>query len=558
MPQSTKLQFSRMLGSDNNVSGVRRCFPTVDKRLWLSKAFYASFYVAIGALFPYLPVYFKQLKLSSHQNGILIGIRPLIQFCVTPLWGACADRFCKSKAIFLVSVLGWLVSNFSLYFVPVNNDPRLCDVYNYSNEDEISFQKSHISPVKPIGNTSNQNIITRQRTRKHVNDFYSRVSPYLDTTVPFIPFAFRDFRDVCSITSQGNKGLEDPDHWKEKPEVDIAKLLPSSQKQFQDSMSGVVRSGKHVSCNSKEFLFLLLVTIIGTIIAAPAQALADTVTLQSLGSETHKYGGVRLWGSLGWGIGGFSVGAAVSTNYRKDHCGEDVIDYGPCFYVYVAGMSAAFLFATQFQFDQTQSTKDSTTDNSKTENISEGLKVFRSPQFCFVIFIAFFCGSATGFIETFLFWYLHELGGGQLLFSVVNGLNCAAEVCVFFITDKLLCYLGHINVIYVTLFCYSVRFIYFYFVESPWVVLPAELLQGITTAAFWSSCVSYVGLHPGASNTVQGILNGVYMGLGFATGGFLGGSLVHVAGIKSSFLLYALVSFCLLLTFAVINNYIKK
>lgn len=558
MPQSTKLQFSRMLGSDNNVSGVRRCFPTVDKRLWLSKAFYASFYVAIGALFPYLPVYFKQLKLSSHQNGILIGIRPLIQFCVTPLWGACADRFCKSKAIFLVSVLGWLVSNFSLYFVPVNNDPRLCDVYNYSNEDEISFQKSHISPVKPTGNTSNQNIITRQRTRKHVNDFYSRVSPYLDTTVPFIPFAFRDFRDVCSITSQGNKGLEDPDHWKEKPEVDIAKLLPSSQKQFQDSMSGVVRSGKHVSCNSKEFLFLLLVTIIGTIIAAPAQALADTVTLQSLGSETHKYGGVRLWGSLGWGIGGFSVGAAVSTNYRKDHCGEDVIDYGPCFYVYVAGMSAAFLFATQFQFDRTQSTKDSTTDNSKTENISEGLKVFRSPQFCFVIFIAFFCGSATGFIETFLFWYLHELGGGQLLFSVVNGLNCAAEVCVFFITDKLLCYLGHINVIYVTLFCYSVRFIYFYFVESPWVVLPAELLQGITTAAFWSSCVSYVGLHPGASNTVQGILNGVYMGLGFATGGFLGGSLVHVAGIKSSFLLYALASFCLLLTFAVINKYIKK
>lgn len=549
MPQSTKLQLSRMLDSDNNVSGVRRCFPTVDKRLWLSKAFYASFYVAIGALFPYLPVYFKQLKLSSHQNGILIGIRPLLQFCVTPLWGACADRFCKSKAIFLASVLGWLVSNFSLYFVPVNNDPRLCDGYNYSNEDEISFE--------PIRNTNYQNIITRQRTRKHVHDFYSRVSPYLDTTVPFIPFTFQDFRDVCSITSQGNKGLEDTEHWKEKPEVDIAKLQPSDLKQFQDSMNGVVTSGEHISCNSKEFLFLLLVTIIGTIVAAPAQALADTVTLQNLGSETHKYGGVRLWGSLGWGIGGFSVGASVSTNYHKNHCGEDVIDYGPCFYVYAAGMSVAFLFATQFQFDQAQSTEDSSTDISKTVNISEGLKIFRSPQFCFVIFIAFFCGSATGFIETFLFWYLHELGGGQLLFSVINGLNCAAEVCVFFITDKLLCYLGHINVIYVTLFCYSVRFSYFYFVESPWVVLPAELLQGITTAAFWSSCVSYVGLHPGASNTVQGILNGVYMGLGFAAGGFLGGSLVYVAGMKSSFLLYALASFCVLLTFAFINKYNK-
>ena len=542
MPQSTKFQLCRMLDSDNNVSGVRRrCFPTVDKRLWLSKAFYASFYVAIGALFPYLPVYFKQLKLSSHQNGILIGIRPLIQFCVTPLWGACADRFCKSKAIFLVSVLGWLVSNFSLYFVPVNNDPRLCDVYHYSNKGEISF--------KPVRNASrHQIIITRQQTRKYVLDFYPRVSPYLDITVPFIPFTFQDFRDVCNITSQGNKGLEDSDHWKVKP---------FDQKQFQDSKSGVVTSGEHVSCNSKEFLFLLLVTIIGTIVAAPAQALADTVTLQSLGSDTHKYGGVRLWGSLGWGVGGFSVGAAVSTNYRKNHCGEDVIDYGPCFYVYAAGMSMAFLFATQFQFNQARSTEDSSTDTSKTASISEGLKIFRSPQFCFVIFIAFFCGSATGFIETFLFWYLHELGGGQLLFSVINGLNCAAEVCVFFITDKLICYLGHINVIYVTLFCYSVRFIYFYFVESPWVVLPAELLQGITTAAFWSSCVSYVGLHPGASNTVQGILNGVYMGLGFAAGGFLGGSLVYLAGMKNSFLLYALASFCVLLTFLVVNKYNK-
>lgn len=540
-----------MLDSDNNVSGVRRCFPSVDKRLWLSKAFYASFYVAIGALFPYLPVYFKQLKLSSHQNGILIGIRPLIQFCVTPLWGACADKLCKSKAIFLVSVLGWLVSNFSLYFVPVNNDPRFCDIYSYSSEDEISFI--------PIGNASYQNIVTRQRTRKHLHDFYSRVSPYLDTTVPFIPLTFRDFRDVCNITSQGNKGIEDRKHWKEKPAVaDTAKLQPSDQKQFQDSMSGVVTSGEHISCNSKEFLFLLLVTLFGTIVAAPAQALADTVTLQSLGSETHKYGGVRLWGSLGWGIGGFTVGAAVSTNYRENHCGEAVIDYGPCFYVYAAGMSVAFLFATQFQFDQAQSTQHSSTDILKTANISEGLKIFRSPQFCFVLFIAFFCGSATGFIETFLFWYLHELGGGQLLFSVINGLNCAAEVFVFFITDKLICYLGHIDVIYVALFCYSVRFIYFYFVESPWVVLPAELLQGITTAAFWSSCVSYVGLHPGASNTVQGILNGVYMGLGFATGGFLGGSLVHIAGMKSSFLLYALASFGILLAFAVTNKYVKQ
>lgn len=523
---------------------------------WVSKAFYASFYVAIGALFPYLPVYFKQLKLSSHQNGIIIGIRPLIQFCVTPLWGACADRFCKSKAILLLSVLGWLVSNFLLSLVPVNNNPKLCDFYNKNYEDGISYRRNDTS-LQPNGGSSfgdYKHFVNSGHAKKQ--DFYSRVSPYLDTTVPFLPITLVDFQDVCRVTSQGNKNVID--HGQEKPEVDITKTPSSSQKPFQDSLSRVDHNDKYVSCDSKQFMYLLLVTVIGTIISAPAQALADTATLQTLHGETHKYGRVRLWGSLGWGIGGFSVGAAISSNYQKNHCGEPVIDYSPCFYVYAVGMGVAFLCATQFKFDQIQDCLDvSGEDHSKTNKITEGLKVFRSPQFCFVILIAFFCGSATGFIETFLFWYLHELGGGQLLFSVINGLNCAAEVCVFFVTDKLLCFLGHINVIYLALFCYSLRFVYFYFVQSPWAVLPAELLQGITTAALWSSCVSFVGLHPGASNTVQGILNGVYMGLGFASGGFMGGLLVHVAGMKLSFLLYALASLCVLLMFVVINK-IKK
>ena len=535
-----------------------RCAFTVDKRTWLSKAFYASFYVAIGALFPYLPVYFKQLKLSSRQNGILIGIRPLIQFCVTPVWGACADKFCKSKVILLLSVLGWLVSNFLLLLVPVNNDPKLCEFYNNNYEDGSAYQRNN-SRLHSINDsfTIYKHFISHKHARKQ--DFFSRVSAYLDTTVPFFPITLRDFHDVCITTSENYdkpiNGTTAQGHWHEKSEVGIIASRPSNQQSSQDSLSTIDHNTKHISCNSTQFIYLLSVTVIGTIIAAPAQALADTATLQNLHGETHKYGRVRLWGSLGWGVGGFSVGAAVSTNNQKNYCGEIVIDYSPCFYVYAAAMSVAFLCATQFQFDENLDHPDmSDAGNSKNNNIIEGIMVFRSVQFCFVIFIALFCGSATGFIETFLFWYLHELGGGQLLFSVINGLNCAAEVCVFFVTDKLLNFLGHINVIYLALFCYSLRFIYFYFIQSPWAVLPAELLQGITTAALWSSCVSYVGLHPGASNTVQGILNAVYMGLGFASGGFMGGLLVHFTGMKFSFLLYSIASLCFLLIFVVINK----
>ena len=470
---------------------------------------------------------------------------------MTPVWGACADRFCKNKVILLLSVLGWLVSNFLLFLVPANYDLNLCDAY----EDNVSHQGNQtILQISYNDSPENyKNLVIREDLKRL--DFYSRISPYLDTTVPFFPITFQDFQDVCSSRLQHHNNTKDvktgQDQWQEKPNVEIVNSRHPSQHSFQDPLSGVSPDDKHLSCRSTQFIYLLCVTVIGTIIAAPAQALADTATLQSLHGETHKYGRVRLWGSLGWGLGGFSVGAAVSTNKRTNYCGEVVIDYGPCFYVYIAAMGIAFLCASQFQFEQNE---ESEVNSSKTNKIIEGLKVFRSPQFCFIIFIAFFCGSATGFIETFLFWYLHELGGGQLLFSVINGLNCAAEVCVFFVTDKLLSFLGHINVIYLALFSYSLRFVYFYFIHSPWTVLPAELLQGITTAALWSSCVSYVGLHPGASNTVQGILNGVYMGLGFATGGFMGGLLVNFIGMKLSFLLYSFASLFCLVSFAVVNK----
>ena len=144
------------------------------------------------------------------------------------------------------------------------------------------------------------------------------------------------------------------EQWQEKPKVDIVNSRPPSQRSFQDPSSRISPDDKHLSCRSTQFIYLLCVTVIGTIIAAPAQALADTATLQSLHGETHKYGRVRLWGSLGWGLGGFSIGAAVSTNKRTNYCGEVVIDYGPCFYVYAAAMGVAFLCASQFQFEQNE------------------------------------------------------------------------------------------------------------------------------------------------------------------------------------------------------------
>lgn len=537
---------SDQVSSKNKGNILDKNCPCIDQRVLVPKAFYTFFYTGIGALFPYLPVYFKQLHLTPHETGVLIGVRPLIQFLATPIWGAIADRFCKGKVVLLISVLGWLVSNVLLALIPDTRHTRLCD--NIVDYDPKMKQLSDSTMLMKRSLSSNVSFRTQRLDSSKINNLIQNKT-YLSKSKTAQSVSFTNTSNETFVLKQ--RQFYNTTHSRVYNFEDqysrpwIVNLMDDQETILHDN----------ITSDRRIFRYLLAVTVVGTMLSAPTHAMADTATLTSLEGALHKYGKVRLWGSLGWGVGGFTVGSAVSTSYSTRCNGEIIIDYFPCFYVYAVAMGMAFLSATQFRYSGKAEDLIECPDSSGLKN---AIKVLRSPQYCFLLVIAFYCGSATGFIETFLFWYLHEMGGGQFLFSVINGINCAGEVCVFLVTDRMISCFGHLNIIYLALVCYSLRFIYFYTVTSPWWVIPAELLQGITTAALWASCVSYVGLHPGASHTLQGILNGVYMGLGFAAGGFVGGGIVHLVGMRNAFLVYSVISFVICIIFYLLNKYHKN
>lgn len=124
-------------------------FKHVDRQLLVSKMFYFFFYSAFGSLFPLMGVYFKQLGMNPAQVGILTGVRPFIEIFSAPFWHSLAERFRKSKALLVFSLLSWIVFTYSL--AHIRPPASACIAFNdsdyvlytpYSNNDLSNFEIS--------------------------------------------------------------------------------------------------------------------------------------------------------------------------------------------------------------------------------------------------------------------------------------------------------------------------------------------------------------------------------------------------------------------------------
>lgn len=58
---------------------------------------YLIYFAAIGAAFPYLPVFYRDLGLGLAEIGFLTAIQAAVQLLLAPVWGGLADRFPRTR-----------------------------------------------------------------------------------------------------------------------------------------------------------------------------------------------------------------------------------------------------------------------------------------------------------------------------------------------------------------------------------------------------------------------------------------------------------------------------
>ncbi|KAK7076565.1 Major facilitator superfamily domain-containing protein 6 [Halocaridina rubra] len=382
----------------------------VNQELLIAKTFYFFFFSAFGSLFPLMAVYFKQLGMNPAQTGILIGIRPFVEFIAAPFWGSIADRFQKGKMMLLCAVGSWIVFTLSLGFV--QPPATACVVFNGTNHilktpyvtskkkrsyDPSSFVlnvveegEPEILPTPlPLHELSDEkrSVIIDNYFLSNEEDDDSEILPasvILKEPEPSVisiqPYFYHkrsidpsdDFERLLSKNDLAMMSTRPlwrskrdtplpPDHVIGKSPhvvhytVNFKEFKGAEEDWLSPPFSSIVYRSGDVH---KVFFLLLLLVLLGEFFSSPAITLADSAVLTYLGDEADHYGRQRMFGSLGWGLAMFFVGIALdhSTAFPGHPCGphEKERNYTICFAVFSVLMGCAMITASQFKFDYTE------------------------------------------------------------------------------------------------------------------------------------------------------------------------------------------------------------
>ena len=519
----------------------------VDKSFFVSKAFYFFFYTALGSLFPFFSLFYKQLWLTPGQIGLLLALRPAVKLVCLPLWKMVTDRFSRPKVVYFISILGWTIGYFGQSLVYPTNLPcyGYQSLHSTTSSPNISISNSSVVSVNNITTRSllqdshpseslqkwdprNYRPLSRKerdqgylldnaQSTNLINNFARAPTLLLNEPTknkgiyanlkgktgrlnePSETYS-RSLKEGKNIEGVTDADSQENDHEVEREiKADTATSGIVERKKddvikVYEKMGTLIPSPKEnddfrIKFNTWIFRCLILIVILTEIITTPTPMLADIAIVQSLVETKSEYGKQRLFGSLGLSLAAILVAVWVSLN--TDCLFTDTIDYIPCFYLFEIAIGATVLVSLFVKFDRPDS------EASNGYEFLDAMKLFKNFKNGVFLVTLFAFGFFHSLHYAFLFWYLQDLGGTPVLFSIILLIYCLAEVVMYFVSGYVVEAIGQQGMICLAFACYTARYLMYSYLRDPWLVIPMEMVQGITYGGVWSIAAVYVNAPPG-------------------------------------------------------------
>lgn len=288
------------------------------------------------------------------------------------------------------------------------------------------------------------------------------------------------------------------------------------------------------------FMPLLCIVFAAAAMRAPITPQVDALVITSL-TDKSKYGEMRLWGAVSFGVFAF-LGGAVQYFVFNFVCYAVCTLCAGCIVLYITRRTTARSGPSAVSAADNSSPQPDSSRPSMQVAMRNVLA--RHPSVLVFAVIVFLSGMGLGVISAFLFLRLKQLEGSGLVMGLSRFITCAAEVPMFHFAGKLQKKYGTWKMLVLTQAAFVLRFTYYSFLTNPWAVLPCEVLHGLTYATTWSVSCTFINTisPPQCRSTMQAMLEGLHWGFGGGMGALVGGYLYDHYGAVRLFEVSALLS----------------
>lgn len=277
------------------------------------------------------------------------------------------------------------------------------------------------------------------------------------------------------------------------------------------------------------FWLYLFIRVFHQVAVGLTYVLLDATTLVLAEQHDSNYGRQRFWAIFATGISSPICGAVIDKISKdRDINGALIVNYDPAFYFFNILTALTLFMACKIRVEISTLPKNVWKDVSK---------LLRSANVWIFLFSVFIMGSCWGFLESFLFIHLEKLSAPTFLLGLTVTVGAFIGLPFLYGSDWFLEKFGATRLLLIALVVYFIRLIGYSMLDNPWWCIPYELMEAFTLHLMWVSTVrlAYQISPPGMLATLQAIVGGLNFGVGRGFGSLVGGAVMVVYDIRTSF-----------------------
>ncbi|KAJ8950283.1 hypothetical protein NQ318_021138 [Aromia moschata] len=204
--------------------------------------------------------------------------------------------------------------------------------------------------------------------------------------------------------------------------------------------------------DDKTFWIYFVLRFVGSITMSAAVTIMDPIALAMIEKYGGDFGKERLFSSLGMALFSPMTGALIDWSSRR----LGYTDYSAAFYAFdvllVVSALAVFLMPLGTKLPSDNIFRDL-------------LNIFKMPHLVVFILFLFILGNLWGFIESFLFFYLRDLGAPNYLLGITVTVGTLSSLPFLYGAENITRKIGHINIIIVAFFAHAARLVGYSVIE---------------------------------------------------------------------------------------------